>query len=286
MRTKDFVAVLGLAALVAFCATPLIAQQDPSHGGTAQEAATHHNATEHANHNRVFLGVGVEDVTPALASHLAIPEGEGLLVEHVAPDSPAAKAGIERHDVLLRVGDQKLLSAEQFVKLIHAQKPGEKCSLELMRRGKKENVEVTLGEMPANMMQRPHAEWMRPHREDNGMANAQRQRRGSEWERFDSLSLQKIGNNQFKATIAYLDDQGKVERHEFQGTPLQIHKALATEKNVPRSEREHLYRALNMSESGNLPGVRFIPGEGLVIDFGSIAPEQPSQQQQPAGQEF
>jgi hypothetical protein len=46
---------------------------------------------------------------------------------------------------------------------------------------------------------------------------------------------------------------------------------------VPPGEREHLYRALNMSESGALPGVRVIPGEGLVIDFGSLMPDQSSQ---------
>ena len=216
---------------------------------------------------------------------MAIPEGEGLLVEHVAADSPAAKAGIQRHDVLMRVGDQKLLSAEQFVKLIHQQKPGEKCSLELMRQGKKDNVEVTLGEMPANMTERPHTEPMKPYRQDRGMASAQRERRGSEWERFDSLSLQKVGKNEFKASIAYLDDQGKLERHDFQGTPEQIHKALAGEKDVPHSERQHLYRALNMSESGSMPGVRFIPGEGLMIDFGSMNPDQ-SNQHGAAGQEF
>ncbi len=45
------------------------------------------------------------------------------------------------------------------------------------------------------------------------------------------------------------------------------------------------YGALNMSESGALPGVRVIPGEGLVIDFGSPIPNQ-SSQQQPDGQEF
>jgi hypothetical protein len=285
MWKKDFMAVLVLAALGAFCATPVRAQQDAARGDSAQ-SAEHHNASHESHHNRAFLGVGVEDVTPALASHLAIQEGEGLVVEHLVPDSPAAKAGIERHDVLLRLDDQRLLSGDQLVKLIHEKKPGETASLELMRQGKKQNVQVTLGEMPANMMaERPQTQAMRAHHDGRGMASARRAPRGSEWERFDSLSLQKTGKNEFKATIAYLDDQGKVERHEFQGTPEQIHKALAGEKDVPHSEREHLYRALNMSESGSIPGVRFIPGEGLMIDFGSLVPDQ-SNQHQPVGQEF
>ena len=68
------------------------------------------------------------------------------------------------------------------------------------------------------------------------MANARRDRRGSEWERFDSLSLQKVGKNQFKASIAYLDDQGKLERHEFQGTP---------DRFTSRSRAKRVFRTAN-----------------------------------------
>jgi S1-C subfamily serine protease len=113
MSTKNVVGVVvGLASLAAFSATQLFAQADAARGDTANRPAERQGTTEQARHNRAFLGVGVENASAALASHLALPEGEGLVVEHVAANSPAAKAGIERHDVLLRVGGQKLLSAE------------------------------------------------------------------------------------------------------------------------------------------------------------------------------
>jgi serine protease Do len=293
MKIRDVVGgILVMAALSAFLCTPLFAQEDPSRGNAGKNAGEEHTATQQ---NRTFLGVAVEDVSPALASHLSIPEGEGLLVEHIAHDSPAAKAGIERHDVLLRVGDQKLYSPEQLVKLIRSQKPGEKCSIELMRQGKKENVDVTLGERPMeSAAEEMPSEHLRMHGMNHGMARAERRR--SPWERFDSMTIQKTGKNEFKATIAFLDQQGKVERHEFQGTPAQIHKDIVKEKDVPRSEREHLLRALNLSENTSFPGLRFVPGEGLVIDFGAMNPEEEEQgqqtqeghqqQQQPAGQEF
>jgi serine protease Do len=287
MKIRDVAGgTLVMAAVSAFLCTPLFAQEDPANSSAGKE-----------QQNKTFLGVAVEDVSPALASHLSLPEGEGLLVAHIAHDSPAAKAGIERHDVLLRVGDQKLYSPEQLVKLIRSQKPGEKCSIELMRQGKKENVEVTLGERPIeSAAEEMPSGRLRMRGLNHGTAQAERRR--SPWERFDSMTIQKTGKNQFKATIAFLDDQGKVERHEFQGTPAQIHKDIVQEKDVPRSEREHLLRALSPSENQWFPNLRIVPGEGLVLDFGAMNPEeeeqaqqpqegqQKQQQQQPAGQEF
>src|SRR5262245_15019342 len=44
----------------------------------------------------------------ALRAHLDLPENQGLRVENVVPDSPAAKAGLKRHDILLRANDQDL----------------------------------------------------------------------------------------------------------------------------------------------------------------------------------
>ena len=266
MTTKDLMAALGLAAGVALFAMP-VWRRKTRRGNAAPTAAGQHNATEQKNgierHNGAFLGVGVENVTPALASHLAIPEGEGLLVEHVAADSPAAKAGIQRHDVLMRVGDQKLLSAEQFVKLIHQQKPGEKCSLELMRQGKKDNVEVTLGEMPANIYERP------PRTDETvstGPRHGQRRNasgRGSEWERFVSLSLQKVGKNEFKASIAYLDDQ-ELERHDFQGTPEQIHKGAVVKRMFRTASGNISTRGLQtVPQSGSCRECDLSPGTGF-----------------------
>ena len=55
-----------------------------------------------------WLGVECLPVMPALRAQLNLPEKQGLLVAAVMPDSPAAKAGIKQHDVLLRVGEKPL----------------------------------------------------------------------------------------------------------------------------------------------------------------------------------
>src|SRR5688572_19298382 len=54
---------------------------------------------------RGWLGVGVQPVTPDLADALELETEQGALVSQVDPTGPAAKAGIQRGDVIVRFGD-------------------------------------------------------------------------------------------------------------------------------------------------------------------------------------
>jgi len=56
------------------------------------------------------LGLSTEEAPEALASQFGLNSGEGLVVIYVAPDSPAAKAGFRKNDVLVELGDQLLVS--------------------------------------------------------------------------------------------------------------------------------------------------------------------------------
>ncbi len=91
-----------------------------------------------------WLGVSTEEAPEALISQLALESGEGLVVIYVAADSPAAKAGIEKYDVLVELGDQLLVHPAQLRKLIQAKKEGDGIQLSLYRRGKKQTVSATL----------------------------------------------------------------------------------------------------------------------------------------------
>ena len=51
-------------------------------------------------HGEYWVGIWCMPVPSALRAQLALPEKQGVLVENVAPDSPAAKAGIARYDIL------------------------------------------------------------------------------------------------------------------------------------------------------------------------------------------
>jgi len=92
-----------------------------------------------------WLGVSTEEVSDALASQLGLQSGEGLVVVYVAPDSPAAKAGIEKHDVLVEMGDQLLVHPAQMRKLVQARKERDTVSMRLFRHGQKRTISATLG---------------------------------------------------------------------------------------------------------------------------------------------
>ena len=91
-----------------------------------------------------WLGVSTEEVPEALASQLGFNSGEGLVVNYVATDSPAAKAGFKKNDVLVEFGDQLLVHPAQLRKLVQSRKEGDTVSLTIYRAGKKEMISVTL----------------------------------------------------------------------------------------------------------------------------------------------
>ncbi len=97
-----------------------------------------------------WLGIGVEEASEALAAQLDLKDGEGLVVTFVASESPAAKAGFQKNDVLTRLDDQLLVNSSQFRKLIRRHKEGDKIKLTLYRNGKKEEISATLGHTKAH----------------------------------------------------------------------------------------------------------------------------------------
>ena len=92
-----------------------------------------------------WLGIGTEEASEALASQLGLTAGEGLLLTYVAPDSPAAKAGLQKNDVLVKLDEQLMVHPAQLRKLVRLHKTGDSVQLELFRGGKRQDVSVTLG---------------------------------------------------------------------------------------------------------------------------------------------
>ena len=54
--------------------------------------------------SRGWLGVSLQALTPEIAESLGMEKASGVLVADVAPDSPAARAGIRQADVVTAVG--------------------------------------------------------------------------------------------------------------------------------------------------------------------------------------
>lgn len=101
---------------------------------------------------RTWLGVGLDEPDEALVSQLGLKDGAGLVVTYVAEDSPAAKAGLQKNDVLLEMEGQSLMVPAQLQKLVQARKVGDKVTLKLLRGGKKESATAILGKTKALTM--------------------------------------------------------------------------------------------------------------------------------------
>jgi serine protease Do len=102
---------------------------------------------------RAYLGVAIQPLDRELARHWGIPEVEGVIVNGVAEDSPAAKAGLRAGDILRRF-DGHVVKAEKeedlgrFQRMVATSKVGQEVDVELLREGKAERVRLSLAEQP------------------------------------------------------------------------------------------------------------------------------------------
>ncbi len=110
-----------------------------------------------------WLGVECYPAPGALGAQLGLPEDQGLVVEAVVPDGPAAKAGLQPHDVLVTAGGKPLGSVPELVEAIEAAKD-KALALELIRGGKQKKISVTPAKRPAEA--RGEGYWPIPGRAD------------------------------------------------------------------------------------------------------------------------
>lgn len=91
-----------------------------------------------------WIGLLGGPVTPELRAQIDLPEDQGLLVRQVVPDSPAAKAGLENFDILLRANDTDLHEMGDLVELVRtAGDQNTPITLDVLRRGQHVTVQVT-----------------------------------------------------------------------------------------------------------------------------------------------
>src|SRR5690348_2991442 len=97
---------------------------------------------------RGYLGVGLQAVDENLAPAIGIPKDTGEVVRTVVPNGPAAKAGLQQGDVIVKVNGQAV-TPDQTVSYLVANTPvGSRVPLEIIRAGKHGTVNVQVAERP------------------------------------------------------------------------------------------------------------------------------------------
>jgi hypothetical protein len=97
--------------------------------------------------NVAFLGTATMTAPAVVTSQLGLPEGEGLVVDMVAPGSPSEHV-LQVNDVLTRFDDQILVNPGQLAVLVHAHAAGDRVTLTYLRAGKAQTASVKLGSHP------------------------------------------------------------------------------------------------------------------------------------------
>jgi serine protease Do len=103
-------------------------------------------------HGRVAhgrLGVNVQPVDQAIADSFGLDGPRGALVGSVQKGSPAARAGLEPGDVILKYDGRAVERSDALPAMVAATRPGTKAALEVWRGGKVEKLDVLVGERDA-----------------------------------------------------------------------------------------------------------------------------------------
>lgn len=104
---------------------------------------------------RPVLGVRYVHVTPELQQVADLPVSEGALIfsddtqqPGIVEDGPAAQAGLQVDDIIVRINDQKITETHRLVSALSRYSPGETVQVVYVRPGieGEQTVEVTLGE--------------------------------------------------------------------------------------------------------------------------------------------
>ena len=98
--------------------------------------------------SRGWLGVVIQEVNKDLAESFGLDKPAGALVAQIQDDGPAAKGGLQVGDVILSMNGQPIVMSADLPHLVGALKAGSKAKLEVIREGKRQTVELTVGAIP------------------------------------------------------------------------------------------------------------------------------------------
>jgi S1-C subfamily serine protease len=98
-----------------------------------------------------YIGVVLVDNSPAAAAQLGLETESGVLIADIEPGSPAARAGLQRWDVVTAVDGRELEGTADLSNLVFQAEIGEELMLDVIRRGESIEVAITPEERPEGL---------------------------------------------------------------------------------------------------------------------------------------
>jgi S1-C subfamily serine protease len=112
-----------------------------------------------------YIGVSTQSLYPQLADHLGLSSDSGALVARVVPGGPADEAGLKGSDqrirfqaqevsaggdVIVAIDGHRIVSQTDLPELISRYEPGDTVTVQIIRDGETQDVDVTLGQRPSS----------------------------------------------------------------------------------------------------------------------------------------
>lgn len=121
---------------------------------TAQRIAK--QIIENGKVSRAYIGIQMITLDARVKSQvnqdpdfgIQVSEDKGVLVTRVVENSPAAKAGVKRGDVIARFAGQDILAADQVTQLVEDRTVGDKIRMDVKRNGQTLSLEIETAQFP------------------------------------------------------------------------------------------------------------------------------------------
>jgi membrane-associated protease RseP (regulator of RpoE activity) len=231
-----------------------------------------------------WIGVVCTPVGEPLRAQLKLAEDQGLLVREVVPDSPAAKAGLNRYDIVLTANDKPLDNLADLVAAVRAA-GDDGLELKILRKGAEKTISIQPAKRPDDRSTQgvPTAEEFDIQIWDaieDGAGMFNRNGRGLQLRRIApgismwtakplpddvSITIKKEGNKPAEITVKQGDQKWEVTGDQFNQLPAKVRGYIAglahgiTGANIsvalPEEIERRLYKGLDVVKEGRRRGI-------------------------------
>ncbi|MEO1494237.1 MAG: Do family serine endopeptidase [Pseudomonadota bacterium] len=98
---------------------------------------------------RGWLGVSIQQVTPAIAESLGLSDARGALISELTEGGPAARDGLNRGDIIVGFGGTEVDTLRDLTRAVADTAPGTRTDVRILRRGSERTVTVRTGQFPS-----------------------------------------------------------------------------------------------------------------------------------------
>ena len=99
---------------------------------------------------RGWLGVTIQNVDRNLADSFGLDRPRGALISQLAPDGPAASAGLEPGDIIIEFDGEMIDTSADLPHVVGLKAPGSEVDVKVVRDRKQRSIEVTVGGLDAD----------------------------------------------------------------------------------------------------------------------------------------